>query len=46
MILHEDKNIFQQVLEDTALYMGLPNAGVAEKDYFVTLMLKKLAHFY
>ena len=42
MNLHEDKYIFQQVLEDTAVYMRLPNAGVAEKDYFVTLMLKKI----
>jgi len=42
MNLHEDKASFSQVLEDTAGHFGFEDIGIVEKDYFVTLFLKKI----
>jgi len=42
MNLHEDKSVFQQILEDTAVFMKLPDAGIVGKDYFITLFLRKI----
>jgi len=43
MNLHEDKEIFNQYLMATADFMGLRDAGIIEKDYFVSLFLKRIA---
>jgi hypothetical protein len=43
MNLHEDKGIFRQYVMATADFMGLNDAGIVEKDYFVTIFLKNLA---
>ena len=43
MNLHEHKDIFTQYIQATAEYMGLRDAGIVEKDYFVTAFLKRLA---
>ena len=36
MNLHDDKEIFSQILADAADNMGLSNIAIVEKDYFVT----------
>jgi len=43
MILHENKDYFARVLADAAVYMGLQDIGIVEKDYYVTLFLKRIA---
>jgi len=43
MILHEDKEVFEQYLAATADYLGLTDIGIVEKDYFVTFFLQKIA---
>ena len=42
MILHENKDYFARVLADAAAYMGLQDIGIVEKDYYVTLFLKRI----
>jgi len=42
MNLHRDREIFSQVLSDTAAYMGLSDTGIIEKDYFVTYFLQQI----
>jgi hypothetical protein len=42
MNLHENAEVFGQYLQATANYMGLSDNGIVEKDYFVTLFLKKI----
>lgn len=41
-MLHDDKELFEQAVLKTAEYMNI-DAGIVEKDYYVTLMLKELA---
>ena len=43
MTLHEDNEIFEQCLLATTDFMVLPDMGIAEKDYFVTYLLQKIA---
>jgi len=43
MILHKDPVIFKQVLSATAAHMSLLDVGIVEKDYFVTLFLKRIS---
>jgi predicted nucleotidyltransferase component of viral defense system len=43
MNLHEDRELFAQVLADTAEYLGMNGTGIVEKDYFVTMVLQKIA---
>ena len=43
MNLHKDKDVFDQYVMATADFMGLLDAGIVEKDYFVTLFLKRMA---
>ena len=42
MKLHEDKKVFSEYIAATADHMGLRNAGIVEKDYFVTYFLRKI----
>ena len=42
MYLHEDRELFQEVIANTAVWMNLPIA-VVEKDYYVTMILKLLS---
>jgi hypothetical protein len=42
MLLHKDKNVFQELVTATAGDLGLENFQV-EKDYYVSLFLKELA---
>ena len=42
MNLHKDGKVFEQAIEATAQYYGVPT-GVIEKDYYVTLLLKKIS---
>ena len=42
MFLHNDKELFQEVIYSASVELGLPIA-VIEKDYYVTMLLKKLA---
>ncbi len=39
--LHEDKELFREVIEKTAQTMGV-HPKIVEKDYFITLLLEKL----
>ena len=41
MILHKNKDIFIEAIQATSVYYNIP-APLVEKDYFVTLLLKKL----
>lgn len=41
-MLHNDKELFEQAVLKTAEYMNI-DAGIVEKDYYVTLMLKEIA---
>lgn len=41
--MHENKAAFRQMQEDTAASMGFSDAGIVEKDYFVTYFLQKIA---
>lgn len=41
MILHNDKELFEQAVLRASDDMGI-EAGIIEKDYFVTLMLKEI----
>jgi len=43
MTLHKEPAVFEQVLVDTAAHMGLQDIGIVEKDYYVTLFLKRVA---
>lgn len=40
-MLHNDKELFEQIILRTSESMGI-EAGIIEKDYFVTLFLKKI----
>lgn len=40
-MLHNDKELFEQIILRTSENMGI-EAGIIEKDYFVTLFLKKI----
>ncbi|MCL1809344.1 MAG: nucleotidyl transferase AbiEii/AbiGii toxin family protein [Clostridiales bacterium] len=42
MNLHEDRGAFGQYIEATADFLGITDAGIVEKDYFVTLFLKNI----
>ena len=42
MILHNDKEIFIELIETTAGVLGIP-AVFIEKDYWVTYILNKLS---
>ena len=42
MFLHNDKELFREVIYSAAVELGLPIA-VIEKDYYVTMLLKELA---
>ncbi|MCL1983330.1 MAG: nucleotidyl transferase AbiEii/AbiGii toxin family protein [Clostridiales bacterium] len=42
MNLHEDRGAFAQYVEATADFMGLSDACIVEKDYFVTLFLQNI----
>ena len=42
MNLHNDKEVFGQIIAATSDYMGLGDTGIVEKDYFVTYFLKKI----
>lgn len=42
MYLHEDRELFREVLDGTSNYFGVSREAV-EKDYYVTMILKKLA---
>lgn len=41
-MLHNNKELFEQAVLKTAEYMNI-DAGIVEKDYFVTLMLKEIS---
>jgi predicted nucleotidyltransferase component of viral defense system len=41
-VLHNDKELFEQVVLKTSEYMGI-EASIVEKDYFVTLFLKEIS---
>lgn len=43
MFLHNDKDLFKDVIEATAAYQNRPVA-IVEKDYYVTMILKLLAN--
>jgi len=43
MILHKEPEVFEQVLAATAAHMGLLDVGIVEKDYYVTLFLKRVS---
>ena len=42
MNLHNDKEVFNQYLMATASYIGLNDTSIVEKDYFITLLLKRI----
>jgi len=42
MNLHNDKAVFQSLIALTAQFMKIEDVGFVEKDYFVTLFLKKI----
>lgn len=42
MYLHEDRELFQEVITNTAVRINLAIA-VVEKDYYVTMILKLLS---
>lgn len=42
MLLHKDKDVFQELIIATASDLGLENFQV-EKDYYVSLFLKELS---
>lgn len=42
MFLHNDKELFEEVVSATANDIGLPIA-IIEKDYYVTMILKELS---
>lgn len=41
-MLHNNKELFEQAVLKTAGYLNI-NAGIVEKDYYVTLMLKEIS---
>lgn len=41
-MLHHDKELFEQIVLNTANYKGV-EVGIIEKDYYVTLFLKELS---
>lgn len=41
MLLHKEKELFREVVETTAVELKLP-VSIVEKDYYVTMILKKL----
>ncbi|MCI8886034.1 MAG: nucleotidyl transferase AbiEii/AbiGii toxin family protein [Dorea sp.] len=43
MYLHEDREIFKDVIEASSNYLGVSKETI-EKDYYVTMILKRLAH--
>lgn len=45
MFLHEDKELFKDVIEATAESQSQPIA-IVEKDYYVTMILKLLSEKY
>jgi len=43
MILHKDAQHFMEIIMDTKDYFTIKDPGIVEKDYYVTLFLKRLA---
>jgi len=43
MILHKDTQQFMDIILDTRNYFGIEELAIVEKDYYVTLFLKRLA---
>ena len=43
MLLHNDKNLFEQTILQVAQKSGI-EAGIIEKDYYVTLLLRELTN--
>lgn len=43
MLLHKDKNLFEQTIFQVAQRSGI-ESGIIEKDYYVSLLLKELSH--
>lgn len=41
-MLHNNKELFEQAVLKTAEYLNI-DAGIIEKDYYVTLMLKEIS---
>lgn len=42
MLLHKEKELFREVIETTAVELKMP-VSIVEKDYYVTMILRKLA---
>lgn len=42
MLLHKDKNLFEQTIFQVAQRSGI-ESGIIEKDYYVSLLLKELS---
>ena len=45
MLLHKDKNLFEQTIFQVAQRSGI-ESGIIEKDYYVSLLLKELIVVY
>ena len=45
MFLHEDKQVFQEVISATSAFLGR-TIDIVEKDYYVTMILKLLSEHY
>jgi len=43
MTLHQDQELFKELIDATALHLNLPYLYI-EKDYWVTYVLKNLAN--
>jgi len=43
MILHKDKKAFQKIIDELAIYMGLEEGAMIEKDYYITYFLNEIA---
>lgn len=41
MYLHEDSELFRDVVSETAVFMGI-DPSIIEKDYYVTIFLKEI----
>lgn len=45
MFLHEDKEVFEEIITATSEYLSVP-LDIVEKDYYVTMLLKLLSEHY
>ena len=45
MFLHEDRQVFEEVISATSEYLGR-SIDIVEKDYYVTMILKMLSEYY